>query len=230
MITRTVRKVITSLVTGLVLTTASIASQAIDFDWNSQGEVGNALKPSNCTLRPEVLQLAMRAYKTAVEEGIPNNTKILTIIDYSLPANQNRLWVLDLTHNKVLIQSIVAHGKGSGNLTPDRFSDKEGTLASSLGLFKTAHTYFGKHGLTLTIQGLEKGFNDKAEARHIVVHGAPYVNIELAKQGHVGRSWGCPAVDERIAKPLINTIKDGSLIFAYYPDHNWLDHSKFLHG
>ena len=130
------------------------------------------------------------------------------------------------------MKSLVAHGKGSGNnITASRFSDKPGTLASSLGLFVTEGTYFGKHGYSLKLRGLEAGFNQNAKSRGIVIHAANYVNDNVATiNGGVGRSWGCPAVDKKVAKPLIDTIKGGSLVFAYYPDSKWLKQSEFLNA
>jgi hypothetical protein len=180
--------------------------------------------------RPQVVKLAMTAYRKAVNKGLVNSKRpIVTIIDYSLPSNVERLWVLDTRHQKVIFHSLVAHGKGSGDNLPTRFSNSNGTLASSLGVFLTENTYIGKHGYSLRIKGLEKGFNDHAEARAIVIHSAWYVNKDLARsQGRIGRSWGCPAVDTKIAKPLIDTIKDRTIIVAYANNNSWLSRSHFI--
>jgi hypothetical protein len=126
--------------------------------------------------------------------------------------------VIDLSTKKVLFHELVAHGKGSGDNYARRFSNEHQTRASSLGLFLTKGTYEGKHGYSLKLRGLEPGVNDKAEARAIVMHAASYVSEAFAaKHGRLGRSWGCPALDERVAKRLIDAIKGESLLFAYHP-------------
>ncbi len=123
----------------------------------------------------------------------------------------------------------VAHGKGSGENATERFSNREGSRMTSLGVFLAAETYQGQHGLSLRLDGLEPGFNDRARERTIVMHAADYVNDAIiASQGRLGRSWGCPAVRPAIAKTLIETIKDGSLVVAYYPDADWLARSEYL--
>jgi L,D-transpeptidase catalytic domain len=181
------------------------------------------------TLNQNVLKLALTAYNCAALKGVPKQNK-LTIIDYSLPSKEKRMWVIDLNSDKVLYNSLVAHGQGSGNAVATSFSDQPETHKTSLGLFVTQNTYEGKNGLSLRLNGLEKGFNASALSRAVVVHGASYVSEDMAKsQGRVGRSWGCPAVPQNLAKPIINTIKDGSMVFAYYPNQTWLSQSKYLH-
>ena len=188
-----------------------------------------ALESKAKDLNPNVLKLALNAYSEAQKEGINVNKPILTVIDYPLPSSAKRMWVLDLENKKVLFNTLVAHGKYSGEAYSTKFSDDSGSLQSSLGVFLTENTYSGHNGYTLKIKGLEPGFNSKAEARHIVIHGAHYVSEELAKlRGAIGRSWGCPALDPRVSGPVINTIKDGSLVVAYYPDKKWLKNSKFI--
>jgi hypothetical protein len=182
-------------------------------------------------LRPQVLQLAFKAYNCALQKGVKDK-QILTIIDYSLPSNTKRLWVLNLKNKRVLFNTLVAHGIMSGNKGGEalHFSDQPYSLESSMGLFVTNGTYFGHDGYSLKIKGLEKGFNDKAEQRHIIIHGAWYVSENVIKKyGRIGRSWGCPALDEQIVKPIIDTIKDGTILFAYFPDPKWLAQSAFLH-
>ncbi|MCK4870713.1 MAG: murein L,D-transpeptidase catalytic domain family protein [Gammaproteobacteria bacterium] len=183
-------------------------------------------------LRPEVLRLAFTAYKNAYRKGIAVKRPILTVIDYSIPASEKRLWVLSLSDARVLYHTLVAHGKNSGTgLIAKRFSDRPGTEESSLGLYLTGNTYFGHRGLSLRLDGLDRGFNGNAERRAIVMHGAWYVSHRIfEKYGTAGRSWGCPAVPIRYARPVINTIKNGTLVFAYYPEKRWLDDSKYLHA
>jgi len=180
----------------------------------------------------KVLGLAIKAYNTAAKQGLIDNAGILTIIDYSLPSTSNRLFVIDLDHNnKVLFSTLVAHGKGSGENFATHFSNSARTLTSSLGVFLTENTYSGKHGYSLKIKGLENGFNDRAESRTIVIHPAEYVSKGTIRTlGRLGRSWGCPALEPEVSKPIIDTIKNGSLIFAYANDRTWLNKSRFLHS
>ncbi len=179
-------------------------------------------------LAPTILKLAINAFEQAQREGLTSK-QIVTIIDYSKPSTEKRLWVVDLQQKKILFHTLVAHGKNSGLDKAKKFSNNFQSLASSLGVFLTGHTYFGHNGYSLIMQGLEHGINDKAQARHIVFHPADYVTKQfIARTGRIGRSFGCPALDPAIASQLINTIKDGTLVFAYYPDKHWLHHSSYL--
>jgi hypothetical protein len=188
-----------------------------------------ALRHKTANLNPEVLRLGFTAYLKAKARGLVKK-QILTIIDYSKPSSEPRLIVLDLQRNNVMYQLHVAHGKTSGGKVATYFSNRPNSLASSLGVFLTGQTYQGKHGYSLRLNGLERGFNDNALSRAIVVHGSNYVseNIDYSRYGRIGRSWGCPAVSANVSGRLINLIKDGSVIFAYYPDQRWLSHSSFL--
>jgi hypothetical protein len=174
-------------------------------------------------INPKVLNLALKAQQKAKNMGIPRK-QYLTVIDYSLPSTARRLWVLDMARGKVIHHVHVAHGSGTGDNHAKHFSDSHGSHKSSLGLFLTGSTYQGKHGTSLTLHGLEKGFNGNAASRAIVMHPAGYVKDV---GGRLGRSWGCPAISYANAS-IIQTIKEGSLIFAYYPDNKWLSSSKFL--
>lgn len=181
------------------------------------------------TLRPEVLRLALKARDCAGRQGLVKATDLLTVIDYSLPSTQPRMWVFDLTAQRLLFNELVAHGRNSGDNETTRFSNEPGSHQSSLGLFVTAEPYVGRNGYSLKLRGLEPGVNDRALERAIVVHGAPYVSGDTAKKlGRLGRSWGCPAVALNVARRLIDFIKGGSTVFAYYPDGNWLTQSRFL--
>jgi hypothetical protein len=177
---------------------------------------------------PEVLSLALRAASAAWERGL-GAKDLLTVIDYSLPSTRRRFWVIDVGREQVLFHEFVAHGKGSGDNYATRFSDEEGSLQSSLGLFEATTTYRGRHGYSLRLRGLEEGFNGRALQRSIVIHGAWYVSEEsAARHGRLGRSWGCPALDRSVARKVIDTIKGGTLVFVYYPDERWLSGSRFL--
>jgi hypothetical protein len=162
------------------------------------------------------LEAALKAVERAKKAG--RTKRLLTLIDYSKPSAERRLWVIDLSTKRVLFHELVAHGKGSGDRVARRFSNEHATRASSLGLFETLETYEGKHGYSLKLRGLDPGVNDNAEARAIVVHAAWYVSDDFAKRhGRLGRSWGCPALDEKVAKRVIDTIKGESFLFAYHP-------------
>ncbi len=168
-------------------------------------------------LRPEVLRLALRAHARVVARGLTDRG-ILTVIDYSLRSREPRLWVLDLEAGQVLARELVAHGSGTGDDVARRFSNRAGTLQSSLGTFLTGPTYRGKHGVSLRLEGLDRGLNDRAEARAIVIHGADYVNAEIVRKlGRLGRSQGCPALDPAAAGRVIELIRDGTVVFSYHP-------------
>ncbi len=179
-------------------------------------------------LSAPVLDLGLRAYECGRRRG-EFRRPLLTIIDYSLPSVQRRLWVLDLARNRVLFHELVAHGQNSGENLAFAFSNQPGSRQSSLGLFRTDESYLGQHGESLRLAGLEYGVNDMAEDRAVVMHGADYVSDSYADQhGRLGRSWGCPALPLGVHRELIETIKDGTAVFAYYPDPTWLRRSSFL--
>ena len=180
-------------------------------------------------LSAEVLRLATGAVSCAVRSGAIDEPKTLTVIDYSLPSTEPRLWVFNVPSGRLLFNELVAHGRNTGENLATSFSDAMNSRQSSLGLFVTRDTYVGSNGYSLRLDGLEPGFNAHALERAIVMHGAPYVNAELAKQqGRIGRSWGCPALREAIARDVIDTVRGGGVIFSYYPDEKWLSASRFL--
>lgn len=180
---------------------------------------------------PQVLRLSLNAYLHARKRGM-DNRQLLTIIDYSKPSTERRLWVVDLRNAKVLFNTWVTHGRNSGKVNATSFSNEPGSLKSSIGVFLTTReAYVGGNGYSLRMQGLEPGINDNAYRRDIVFHGAWYAAGNVVKRyGLLGRSWGCPAVSEETARPLIDTIKDNTLVVAYYPDRHWLRNSTFLAG
>ncbi len=178
----------------------------------------------------QVLDLALSAVNCGLASGDLVLPPTLTVIDYSLPSSRPRLWVFDLRSGQLLFKELVAHGRNSGDAAATRFSDVVGSRQSSLGLFRTADAYVGHNGYSLRLDGLEPGFNSQARARAIVMHGAKYVDPAAANaSGRVGRSWGCPALREAIARRVIDTVRGGGVIFSYYPDPAWLTTSKFLH-
>ncbi|WP_016914700.1 murein L,D-transpeptidase catalytic domain family protein [Vreelandella stevensii] len=153
----------------------------------------------------------------------------LAVIDYSLPSTEPRLWVFDLHQHALLFEELVSHGRGSGDAVAEVFSNVPESFQSSIGLFRTMNSYYGRNGYSLRLEGLEPEVNDLAFQRAIVIHGAEYVSEEfIAQTGRLGRSHGCPAVREDITYPLIDSLKEEQYVFAYYPDEEWLATSSFL--
>jgi hypothetical protein len=181
------------------------------------------------SLTKHIFDLALGAAACAVRSGSIGDLATLTVIDYSRPSTKKRLWVFDLTTRELLYEELVAHGSGSGENFATSFSNTANSHQSSLGLFRTEDTYVGRNGYSLRLRGLDDGFNDQAYDRAIVMHGAPYVSEDVARaQGRLGRSWGCPALREGIAREVIDAVKGRGLLFAYYPDPAWLAASKYL--
>ena len=179
-------------------------------------------------LKKNVLKLALTAYYNATEKGGVKKP-ILTVIDYSLPSSQQRMCIFYLNKKPFIYNTYVAHGRNSGDTVANHFSNAPNSKATSLGTYITQDTYVGSKGLSLNLKGLEHGFNDNAFNRRVVVHGAWYVEPDFIKSsGRAGRSWGCPSIAKTLAKPVINVIKGGSVLFAYYPDHYYLSHSNYL--
>ncbi len=177
----------------------------------------------------DVFSLALNGAEKAVARG-EASASTLTVIDFSVPSTERRMFVYDLRSRQLLFSEHVSHGRNSGENVPTMFSNEPESFKSSIGLYRTGEGYFGKHGYSLRLDGLEKGFNERARERAIVIHGADYVNAAAAKlQGRLGRSLGCPALRPEIAAKVIDTVKDGGLVFAYYPDPAWLASSTYLH-
>lgn len=156
---------------------------------------------------------------------------LLTVVDFSLPSTQKRMWILNMETNKVLYHTYVSHGQNTGGNMATKFSNTVNSLQSSLGFYVTAETYYGKNGLSLFIDGMEKEFNSKARERYVVIHGADYAQENsIEKWGRLGRSYGCPAVPTQLSKEIINTIKGGSALFIYHPNKNYISKSTFLNA
>lgn len=173
----------------------------------------------------EAFESAYRGY----EKLTTGNKTILTIIDFTLPSTAKRLYVLDMVNRKLLFNSYVSHGKNSGDLYATSFSNRSGSHKSSLGFYETEHTYIGSNGYSLVLNGLEKGINDKAKARAIVIHGAKYcTSAVISSSGRLGRSFGCPSVPPELTKPIINTIKGGTLLYIHARDREYLTHSRVV--
>lgn len=172
-------------------------------------------------------EIALAGYNKLKAAGKIKNDK-LSIVDFSQPSTKNRLYIIDVSEKKLLFNTLVAHGKNSGQLMAKKFSNTNESLQSSLGFYVTAEKYFGKHGLSMRLDGMERT-NSNARTRAIVVHGANYVSENFAKsQGFIGRSWGCPAVNPELNEPIINAIGDGSCLFIYSPQDEYISQSSLI--
>lgn len=195
---------------------------------NPFNDINDMLQKERPVLNQLVINKVLTTLQCAQKYNVGHNN-ILTIIDYSLPSSEKRLWVFNLQEKKLLFHTYVSHGIKSGTLLSSFFSNINNSKASSLGVYKTEKPYYGRDGLSLRLDGLDNGFNDQAFNRYVVMHGSWYVEENFIKKyGRAGRSWGCPAVPLDLTKPIIDTIKDGSLFVAYYPSEKWFFKSKFL--
>jgi len=182
-------------------------------------------------LSTKAFEYALKGYKNLVERGKVMKDQVLSIVDFSQSSRRKRFYVIDMEAKKVLINTWVAHGRNSGGEYARSFSNSPESHKSSLGFYRTANTYYGTHGLALRIEGLEKNFNDKADARNIVIHGSEYVGASfLARSPINGRSHGCPALPQKETGKIIQTIKDGSCLFIYHPTKKYIQKSKVLNG
>ena len=182
-------------------------------------------------LSEQAFEYALKGYNYLVEHHSIVKSNVISICDFSQSSRKKRLYVVDLEQKKVLINTYVAHGRRSGSEFARSFSNNPESHKSSLGFYITDNTYYGEHGLALKIHGLERGINDKASKRNIVVHGSEYVGSDFIKFNKFnGRSYGCPAVPSSEADDLIETIKDGSCLFIYHPTKRYLARSKILNG
>lgn len=171
-------------------------------------------------LSQQAFEYAKEGFQKLVDEGKLLNDSIISIADFSLHSGKKRLFILDIKNYKVLFNTLVAHGRNTGKETATSFSNQNETYKSSPGFYITKETYNGKNGYSLKLEGLERGINDKAYERGIVIHGADYVSDAFVNmQGYIGRSQGCPAVPVNVSRPIINTIKEGSCLFIYHPSY-----------
>lgn len=178
----------------------------------------------------EAMMYAYKGHRALAKKGLLENENILTVCDFSQPSGNKRMYIIDVKNYKVLVNTYVAHGKNSGLKYAERFSNKLQSHQSSLGFYVTKGTYKGKHGLSLRLAGLEKGFNDNAERRAVVVHGAGYIGEAWSGTATQGRSFGCPAVPNSVSKKVIGLIKNGTTLFVYHPSKSYLHGSKILNG
>jgi hypothetical protein len=173
----------------------------------------------------DVFRLAMKG-KSRIRA---KNDTLLSIIDFSKPSTEKRYYLIDLANKTLLYNTYTSHGVNTGEDLAMSFSNKEGSRKSSLGFYLTAETYEGKHGTSLKLDGLERGFNHRARRRYIVIHSADYVTDSFIKEnGRLGRSWGCPALPPDVTQDIIQKIKNGSVLFIYGDDDDYLSNSKLL--
>jgi hypothetical protein len=179
----------------------------------------------------EVFELAYIGYSQLKANGVIKDENFLTVIDFSLSANEKRMWVINMTTRTVISHNLVAHGKNSGEEYANNFSNRLGSNQSSIGFYITSETYIGKHGKSLRLDGVEPGINDRARDRAIVMHGADYVSEKYIEQnGRLGRSLGCPAIPRNITSELVDKLKDNACLFIYYPDQNYINKSMVLNS
>ena len=191
----------------------------------------DSLHLSSIGLSQEAFDYAIKGYTYLKNKGKLQNERILSIIDFTKPSSQKRLYILDVNNYKVLFNTYVAHGQNTGQEYANQFSNKAESFQSSLGFYLTTGTYMGKNGFSMQLNGLEHGFNDKASERAIVMHGAPYVSEAFIRnRGYLGRSHGCPAVSPQLNKPIIEKIKNGSCLFIYSDNKAYLTRSRILNA
>lgn len=214
------------------VTTAPVSVPAPSEDLSVEEEIinlYNVFSEKNTTM-PNLASFknAMLGYSKLEKQGqIEKN--ILTIIDFTLSSTKNRLWVLDMDERKVLLNTVVSHGKNTGNEFATDFSNTVNSLQSSLGFYVTGETYYGKNGLSLFIDGKEEEFNSRARERYVVIHGADYANPEVAQRtGRLGRSYGCPAVPTALTKEFIEMIKDKSVVYIHSNDPTYAKNSEMI--
>lgn len=187
------------------------------------------LQLSDLGLKQEIFDNALKGWNVLFEMNDLENPNILSIADLSQSSNSKRLYIIDLLQKKVVFNTYVAHGSKSGEEFASSFANIVHSHKSSLGFYVTGNTYQGQHGLAMRLKGVEKGINDFAEKRDIVMHSAAYVSESfIEKFGRLGRSQGCPAVSEALCRPIVNFIKEGTCFFIFYPDSNYFKKSKLL--
>jgi hypothetical protein len=212
------------VVSKFLLSKSSIGNEAIESAYENMhlNELG---------LSRQAFSYAMKGFNYLVQEGRIAKDNIISIVDFTLPSSRKRLFVIDLNDLRVLYNTYVAHGVNSGREYASQFSNKPESNKSSLGFYETKNTYLGGNGYSLRLEGLERGINDNANKRDIVIHGAGYVDESLIRaQGYIGRSWGCPALPEKLHRPIIDKIKNGSCLFIYSTDNDYLKKSKIINA
>lgn len=209
---------------------SSTASDNRAVKWNNYvSSLYGSLSGEKAGLKYEVFQKALVGYYNLKNQNKLSSKNLLTIVDFSLPSNKKRLWIVNIETKSVLYNSLVSHGRNTGTTLAKNFSNQPETYKSSLGFYVTGKTYHGKHDLSLRLIGMDASFNDKAFERAIVMHGAKYVSESWIKQnGMLGRSHGCPAIPMEITKEVIPLLADGTCLFLYSPDKDYTTKSALL--
>ena len=190
----------------------------------------DSLQLGNLGLSKDVLTMAYKGQQFMESRDLLGRDEILAVCDFSQSSKKKRLYIIDIKNFRVLMNTYVAHGKNSGLDRAERFSNTPESLQSSLGFYLTKGTYTGKHGLSLKLSGIERGFNDNAEGRAVVMHGANYIGDHRLSSPYMGRSFGCPAVPQELSDKVINLLKNGTCLFIYHPTQKYLHGSKILNG
>lgn len=213
-----------------LISNATYNAKAVSSIDSLSNELYDSLQLDKIGLSKEALEFAYKGHKVLEEKGVLNNPDILTVVDFTQSSLSKRMYIIDLKNYKLLLNTYVAHGRNSGLDYAEHFSNKPESLESSLGFYVTKNTYNGKHGLSLKLSGLEQGFNDNAESREVVVHGAQYIGDQRANSAYMGRSFGCPAVPQKLAPKVINLIKNGTCLFIYHPNESYVENSPILNS
>lgn len=191
----------------------------------------DSMKLGKSGLNQKAFEYAWRGYHNLLKNGQLKKTSVLSICDFTQSSSSKRMYVIDVAHKKLLFNTYVSHGMNSGVEYATSFSNRPESFKSSLGFFVTSKTYVGRNGLSLKVKGLEKGYNDLAAKRHIVLHGSDYISPEYLKDnGEMGRSLGCAAIPNAMSPKIIKTIRNGSCLFIYHPSVKYLTHSNIING
>lgn len=225
-----IRTIFLLLLMMLFSTSATIKAVKInEITAVKENSLYNDLQLGTIGLSKKIFEMAVTKWTLITQKLNIEKTNILSIVDLSQSSNSKRLYIIDIENKKILFNTYVAHGRNSGEEFATHFSNKLNSFQSSLGFYVTTNTYQGAHGLSLKLKGIEKGINDIAENRGIVLHGASYVSESFINNfGRLGRSQGCPAVSEELCIPIINSIKGGTCFFMFYPDKNYLKKSTLI--
>ena len=195
------------------------------------GSIYEDMNLQDSGLSRQAFETAWIGYYKLQKKGRLHRTGILSICDFSQSSGNQRLYVIDVRNRRLLYRTYVAHGLNSGNEFANSFSNRNESCKSSLGFYITSRTYQGENGLSLRIEGVDKGFNDHASKRNIVIHGATYVSQRiLHKYGVMGTTYGCPAIPADMSSQIIPVVKNGSCFFIYYPSKKYLSKSTVLNG
>ncbi len=209
--------------------TTDVTATVSDDVANNKLAIYDNLNLASLGLSKEAFEYGIKGFEYLLATGKLHNDQVISIVDFSKASSKKRLFVIDLKNSKVLFNTYVSHGRNSGRELAQEFSNDAESFKSSLGFYVTGGTYDGKHGFSMRLMGEEPGFNNNALSRAIVMHSAEYINESVIKtQGFIGRSLGCPALSPTIYKPVIEKIKNGTCLFLYSPNKNYLIHSKII--